>query len=93
MELVTELVQPNLYRFTPVSRSRALRSVDERVFTPHSVATKSEEREIGEPPSFFVLTPEPAHSPFSNKQQVITSAANGKLNRIKIHGGAGGGGF
>jgi len=48
---------------------------------------------IGEPPSFFVLTPEPTHSPFSNKQQVTTSAANGKLNRIKIRGGAGGGGF
>jgi len=39
------------------------------------------------------LTPEPTHSPFSNKQQVTTSAANGKLNRIKIRGGAGGGGF
>lgn len=66
-------------------------SIDERIFTPHSVATKS--GGIGEPPSFFVLTPEPTHSPFSNERQVTTSAANGKLNRIKIRGEAGGGGF
>jgi len=39
------------------------------------------------------LTPEPTHSPFSNERQVTMSAANGKLNRIKIRRGTGGGGF
>lgn len=52
-------------------------------------------REEGEversPPSFFVLAPEPTHSPFSliSGRQVITAnAGNGKLKRVKIRGGA-----
>lgn len=56
--------------------------IDERIFTSHLVGRhrKWGDRQI----PFFVLTPESTHSPFSNEQQVTTSAANGKLNRIKI---------
>ena len=64
--------------------------IDEHIFTPSMTTTSGENRRTL---SFFVLTPEPTHSPFSNERQVTMSAANGKLNRIKIRRGAGGGGF
>jgi len=89
--VITEWIARFAYRFTYISFTIASSAYDRRTYIYAPARRPREKGRSAKSP--FILRPgseADTHSPFSliSDRQVTASAANGKLKRVKIRGGA-----